>query len=63
MRRMGEPMNAILAFIRRESGQTLVEYSLIIALMAIALVGALGAFGGGVTGLYGVIQAAIDALS
>ena len=63
MRSMGELMSAIFAWIRRESGQTLVEYSLIIALIAIALVGALGAFGGGVNGLYGVIQAAIDALS
>ena len=47
---------------RDENGQTLVEYSLIILLMSIALVGTLTAFGGGVNGLYGVIQGAIDAL-
>jgi Flp pilus assembly pilin Flp len=46
-----------------ERGQTLVEYALIIALLAVALIGGLTAFGGGVDGLYGVIQEAIDALA
>jgi pilus assembly protein Flp/PilA len=46
-----------------ERGQTLVEYALILALVAIALLGTLQAFGGGVGGLYGTIQAAVDALT
>jgi Flp pilus assembly pilin Flp len=44
---------------RSEPGQTLVEYALIIAMMAIALVGALGLFQGG---LAGEIQYIIDSL-
>ena len=47
---------------RSEDGQTLVEYALIIALISIVLVAALSNFGGGVDGIYGVIQSAIDAL-
>jgi Flp pilus assembly pilin Flp len=47
----------------RQSGQTLVEYSLLIALVSIALVGTMSAFGGGIDGLYGVIQTMVDTLS
>ena len=47
---------------RGQSGQTLVEYALIIALVAIALVGTMASFGGGVDGLYGVIQTVVDTL-
>jgi Flp pilus assembly pilin Flp len=46
-----------------EDGQTLVEYALIIALMSIAIVGALQALGGGTNGLYGVINTVVGALS
>ncbi len=46
-----------------ETGQTLVEYALILALVALALVGTLQAFGGGVTGLYGTIQVVVNALT
>jgi Flp pilus assembly pilin Flp len=44
-----------------ETGQTLVEYALILALVALALVGTLQAFG--VTGLYGTIQVVVNALT
>ena len=47
---------------RGQSGQTLVEYALIIALLAVALVGTMATFGGGVNGLYGVIQTVVDTL-
>ena len=45
-----------------QSGQTLVEYALILSFISVAVVGSLEAFGGGVNGLYGVIQDALDAL-
>jgi pilus assembly protein Flp/PilA len=40
---------------RDEEGQTLVEYALIIALVAIVLVGALTALEGGINGVFGDI--------
>jgi Flp pilus assembly pilin Flp len=45
-----------------EQGQTLVEYSLLIALIAVALAAGLMNFTSGVNGLYGVIQKVIDAI-
>ena len=45
-----------------QSGQALVEYVLILSLVSVTAIGALQVFGGGVQGLYGVIQAAVDAL-
>ena len=42
----------------REEGQTLVEYALIIALVSIALVGALGLLAGGIQGVFNDIIAA-----
>jgi pilus assembly protein Flp/PilA len=50
---------AIQRWRRREEGQGLVEYALIILLVSVALVGALTAFGGALSGLY---QQAIAAL-
>jgi Flp pilus assembly pilin Flp len=44
---------------RAEAAQTLVEYTMLIAFMSIALVGALGAYRGG---LGGKIQEIIDTL-
>ena len=41
----------------RAEGQGLVEYAMIILLVAIAAIGALGVFGGGVNGLYAQIVA------
>jgi Flp pilus assembly pilin Flp len=45
-----------------EDGQTLVEYGLIIALIAIVAVAGLTVMGGEVDGLYGVIEAVAEAL-
>ena len=50
---------AIPRGLRREEGQGLVEYALIILLVSVALVGALAAFSGALSGLY---QQAISAL-
>ena len=49
----------IQKWLRREEGQGLVEYALIILLVSVALVGTLTAFGGALSGLY---QKAISAL-
>ena len=46
--------------VRDEEGQTLVEYALIIALVSVALIGALGLLTGGITGAF---NSAIDALT
>jgi Flp pilus assembly pilin Flp len=46
-------------YARDDSGQTLVEYALIIVLVAVALVGALAALQGGLTAAYATIVAAL----
>lgn len=43
--------------LHREEGQGLVEYALILTLVALVVVGALGAFGTGVYSLYSTIVA------
>jgi Flp pilus assembly pilin Flp len=40
------------ALVRRDDGQTLVEYALIIMLISIALIASLGALGTGLAGIY-----------
>ncbi len=47
-----------LGALRRQNGQTLVEYALIILLVGVALVLALQMFGSGVDGLYQTAMAA-----
>lgn len=42
-------------FISEESGQGLVEYGLIIALIAVALIGVLGFLGDGLGGIFGKV--------
>ena len=44
---------------RDEEGQSLVEYALIIALVAIVLIGALTALQGGITGVFNNIVASL----
>ncbi|HSH82921.1 MAG TPA: Flp family type IVb pilin [Herpetosiphonaceae bacterium] len=50
-------------FLGREAGQSLVEYALIIALVAIALVGALTILSDPVNGIFGGINRALQAAS
>jgi Flp pilus assembly pilin Flp len=45
-------LNAIANLLNREEGQDLAEYALIIALVSIALVLALGALAGGISGVF-----------
>ena len=47
----------------REDGQALVEYGLILALVALTALAGLAAMSGGVDGLYNVIRGAADAMA
>lgn len=44
--------NLFRRFVREDEGQDLVEYAMLIALIAIAMVGAVGAFTGGLDTFY-----------
>jgi len=46
--------------LKNESGQTLVEYSLVLALVAVFVIAALIAIGGDVNTIFGKVQAAMD---
>lgn len=48
-------LNALMAAIRSDRGQGMVEYALIIALVAIVLVAALSSLGGGIGGIFNTI--------
>jgi len=48
-----------LGFISDESGQDLAEYALLIGLIAIVVIGAVTAFGGGLVGLFNNIVATL----
>ena len=48
----------IVNLLKRQEGQDLVEYALIIALVSIALVLALGALTGGISGVFSTIVSA-----
>ena len=47
-------------FVSEESGQGMVEYGLIIALIAVVLIGALTALGGGLDGIFGKITGELN---
>ena len=47
---------AITKFFKDESGATAIEYGLIAALVAVAIVGALSALGTGLTGLFTTVN-------
>lgn len=52
MRLINEALLRVMTWTRRDEGQTLVEYALIIALVSVAIVGALIALRGGITGVF-----------
>ena len=47
-------------FVSEESGQGMVEYGLIIALIAVVLIGALTALGGGLDGIFDKITGELE---
>ncbi|MBB3658985.1 pilus assembly protein Flp/PilA [Rhizobium sp. BK650] len=49
-------MNFLKKFLANQSGATAVEYGLIAALMAAALIGGLGTFTNGMQGVFGTIE-------
>jgi len=52
-------MKALLTFVRNDEGQDLLEYALLVALIAIVAVGAVTAAGNTVNGIFTSIAAAI----
>ena len=52
MRRL---LRSAKSFVRESGGQDLIEYVLLVAFMALVLVGAVAAAGGGVEGIFGDI--------
>ena len=52
--------NRVMAFIREEEGATAIEYALIAALIAIAIVGALQSAGGSISNLFENISSTLD---
>lgn len=48
------------AFLSEESGQGMVEYGLIIALIAVALIAVLGALSGSLEGIFNKVKNAMD---
>lgn len=51
----------LMGLIKEEEGQGMTEYGLIIALVAIVVIGALVALSGSLTGIFGRAGAALDA--
>jgi pilus assembly protein Flp/PilA len=54
-------INRLRAVVREESGQDLLEYALLVALIALVAVGAVTAAGGSVQAVFSSIAAAIPA--
>jgi len=52
-------MRNLIRFVTSDEGATAIEYGLIASLIAVAIVAALTALGGGLTGVFGQIQAAL----
>jgi pilus assembly protein Flp/PilA len=49
-------INAINKFLKDENGATAIEYGLIAALVAVAIVGALTTLGSGLTSMFGTVN-------
>ena len=52
-------MHAVQSFVRQDEGQDLLEYSLLVALIALVAIGAVTAAGGSVNGIFTNIAAAL----
>jgi len=55
-------MQNFVRFMKDESGATAIEYGLIAALIAVAIIGAVTAVGGSVSGTFTDVSTAIDAV-
>lgn len=53
-------LNEVRNLVKNESGQGMVEYGLIIALVAVAAIIGLGALGGGLDGIFDGITGELD---
>ncbi len=53
-------LKAIRRFIRKDSGATAIEYGLIAALVAVASIGALQAFGGSLINVFTHVSQSVD---
>ena len=53
-------MNLITRFVREEEGQGLVEYALIIGLIAVVAIAALTASGGSISAIFGTISSKLN---
>ena len=53
-------MNIISRFVREEEGQGLVEYALIIGLIAVVAIAALTASGGSISSIFGTISSKLN---
>ena len=60
---MSIPRKFIRLIKRREEGQTLVEYGLILSLIAITAIGGMAVMGGEVEGLYGVLETVAETMA
>jgi pilus assembly protein Flp/PilA len=56
---MIEFMQQLAARTRREDGQAMVEYALILGLVSVVAIGALTAIGGDVNGVLGAVEGAL----
>ena len=54
-------MNYAKSFVNQEDGQDLLEYALLVALIALVAIGAVALAGGSVSGIFGRIAAALAA--
>lgn len=57
------PLARLRAGLAREDGQTLTEYALLVALIALALIGAIGILAGGLNGIFHAIGDAVTAVA
>jgi pilus assembly protein Flp/PilA len=56
-------MKLLTRFVREEDGQDLVEYALLLALVALAAITAMGLLGAAINNKYGSATASLDAAS
>ncbi len=56
---MPHPHPIVIAFLDDRRGATAIEYGLIAALIVVAAIGGMNAFGSGLTGMWGHVQGSV----